>query len=270
MDQKELYESLIKPNGQSLFDAIEQNNLNLFEQLVKDYKTKNKNFKLSQVTLAEEYSYFITPGSSLLYFAAAVGSTAIIEFLLKDEEIKKTISNKRIVLEWIPSVRPEYVETPLSAAIRHGNFEATKLLLLSGAKFDPDKYYNQCYEGDAGKQPNKISALIDLYKYRSDIDKELNSFFYKKVVSPLKAQIKANITFFKEPFPYEKSVKSQLANLLINIFEGKELASKLDELTPEQIAALQDGRLKTAYDQVIQQKLLEISANNSIFTAQNN
>jgi|GEM_PF-6059397 len=204
MDQKELYKSLIKPNGQSLFDAIEQNNLKLFEQLVKDYKTKNKNFTLSQVTLKEGSSYFVTAGSSLLYFAAAAGSTSMIELLLKDQEIKQTINNKRTVLEWIPSVRPEYVETPLSAAIRHGYFEATKLLLLSGAEFDPDKYYNQCYKGDAGEQPNKISALIDLYKYRSDIDKELNSFFYQKIVSPLKAQIKAKITFFKEPFPYEK------------------------------------------------------------------
>lgn len=229
-----------------LFEAIQENNLELLE-LALTYRS----YGLDAMELGKSESPTDQGDSAILkarmqvrdeggkllsltplYVAAQNGSTQIVERLLKIPGID---INQTVFLFYIRGLNSDFRQSPLDVAIKNQHLGVVKLLLAHGAKRD-----SLCF------RDTPVARVADMYWYRNEITKELHSWGYQNITAP----IKEKIAFFKAHFPQDKAVKLEVAKLIIDVLEGKQDASVLDNLNAKQKLAIGDGRLKVAFENI--------------------
>jgi hypothetical protein len=230
---EEALENKIKPREESLFSAICENNVKLFNETFEKFPNKTDILDLRLEWKDRNRNAF---SATALFEAAKSGSIEIVKKLLEIPEI--AIDEKVLTMHYIPAVCPEINQTPLGIAIQNGYLDVVKLLLSKGA--NPD-----CFHW--GSSPNvQVTNVVDMYKYRANIKEELHSWVYQNITLP----VKKHSDFFKEHFKQDKADKLQVANLIIDVLEGKKDASVLTQLDDKQTLAINDGRLKVAFEAI--------------------
>lgn len=232
-----------------LFQAIRKNNIVLFNETFEKFPNKAD---ILQLRFVRQNHHRDNISFTPLFEAARIGSVEIVNKLLEVPGIN--IDEKVLTQHFIPAVCPNVRQTPLGIAIQNGHLGVVKLLLSKGA--NPDcSYWNS---------PNaQVTAVVNMYKYRMEIEKELHSWWYEDIILPVKNTAKKHCAFFKEHFPHEKAVKLEAANLITDVLEGKKNASVFQNLTEKQKLAIGDGRLKEAFEKLSDQQLFSEAGNGS-------
>lgn len=229
-----IVEAGTKSKEWSLFKAIFENNILSFNKAFKKFSNKAEILNCRYpISLKTGDTYYFTP----LFMAAEKGFIEIVKKLLEIPEIN---IDEEVIFH-PPAQCFSTCHTPLGKAIENSlqfnTLEVIKLLLSKGA--NPNCSYS-------GSVDPLTTALVNIYKYRITITNELHSWLYENITLP----VKTHFTFFKEHFRQDKVDKLEVVNLIIDVLEGKQDASVLNNLTERQDLAIDDGRLKVAFDNI--------------------
>src|SRR5688500_4905906 len=94
-------------------------------------------------------------------------------------------------------------------------------------------------------QNPRVNAIIALQNYRLNLIEEISSTPYQ-----IDKFFKAHVEYIKNTFKQEKEVKLEVVEkVLAALLEANPKLFDISNLSPKEISAIQDGRLKDIYEE---------------------